>query len=269
MNRIVSPNLSRKTRQKNRIFLEVNMYYLIDLYQLSRIPFESKTTLLTYWRFRLYRDHCFGEAPPLNFRDLNVTGNDVYATEFDGPWLRRFQVVDEAGRSQDIRTWTKEIKEVNAMYHFPYRRPAPAQARFRIDPVDMGSKMPLRKGRYGAFTKQRLVEACGVPKLDWEDDLLGFTPVRDNSAPKKPRNRSWKSDYSGGTRSWKDNTKNTSQWGRHIERVKEMPVRKNAADEFDIEGLVRDLVESNEEVSAPATGETAVMLISAAAGCET
>ena len=70
-------------------------------------------------------------------------------------------------------------------------------------------------------------------------------------------------------RSWKDNTKNTSQWGRHIERVKEMPVRKNAADEFDIEGLVRDLVESNEEVSAPATGETAVMLISAAAGCET
>lgn len=48
-----------------------------------------------------------------------------------------------------------------------------------------------------------------------------------------------------------------------------MPVRKNAADEFDIEGLVRDLVESNEEVSAPATGETAVMLISAAAGCET
>ena len=60
--------------------------------------FESKTILLTYWRFRLYRDHCFGEAPPLNFRDLNVTGNDVYATEFDGPWLRRFQVVDEAGR---------------------------------------------------------------------------------------------------------------------------------------------------------------------------
>ena len=65
------------------------------MYQLSRIPFESKTILLTYWRFRLYRDHCFGEAPPLNFRDLNVTGNDVYATEFDGPWLRRFQVVDE------------------------------------------------------------------------------------------------------------------------------------------------------------------------------
>ena len=31
------------------------MYYLIDLYQLSRIPFESKTTLLTYWRFRLFR----------------------------------------------------------------------------------------------------------------------------------------------------------------------------------------------------------------------
>ena len=101
------------------------MYYLIDLYQLSRIPFESKTTLLTYWRFRLYRDHCFGEAPPLNFRDLNVTGNDVYATEFDGPWLRRFQVVDEAGRSQDIRTWTKEIKEVNRARLTEYKKYRP------------------------------------------------------------------------------------------------------------------------------------------------
>lgn len=242
------------------------MYYLIDLYQQVQTPFESKMDLLAYWRFRMRQNRRYGEAPSLDFRDLNVTGNDVYATEFDGPWLRRFQVVDETGRSQDIRTWSKEIAAVNAMTHFPYRRYAPTQARFRVDPVEMGSKMPLRKGRYGAFAKQRLVEACGTPELDWEDDLLGFTPIRDNSAP-KPKNRRMKSGYNG-SRSWKDNTKNASQWGRHIERVKEMPVRKNAADEFDVEGLIQDLVDHNEETPAPVVGETAVMLIPAAAGCE-
>lgn len=245
------------------------MYYLIDLYQQSRIPFESKTILLTYWRFQLHRDRCFGEAPPLDFQDLNVTGNDVYATELDGPWLRRFQVVDEAGRSQDIRTWTKEIKDVNAMSHFPYRRPASAHARFRMEPVDMGSKMPLRKGRHGAFTKQRLREACGAPELDLKDDLLGFIPLRDNSAP-KPRDHSWKSDYSGGSRSWKDSTKNSSQWGRHIERVAEMPTRKSEAEELDVEKLVQELVDSNEEIPAFASDdcETTMLLIPAVASCE-
>lgn len=229
------------------------MYYLIDLHQQTQTPFGSRLDLLTHWRFRLRkRSHYLGEAPLLNFDDLNVTGNDMFATAFSGPWLRRFQVVDEAGRSQDIRTWTKEIAAVNAMSHFPYRRSAPSQTRFRVDPVDMGSKMPLRKGRYSAFTKQRLREACGVPELDFEYDLLGYSPVRDNSRPRNTKTF-WKRGYNG-SRSWKSNTKNASQWGRHAGRIKKMPCRRDVIDDFDADAMMLELnrLDANPDIPAAA-----------------
>ena len=93
------------------------MYYLIDLYQQTRTPLGSRMDVLIHWRFHLYHDWSSIFTPLLNFRDLNITGRDVYATEVDAPRLRRFQVVDKAGRSQDIRTWSKEISVVNGMSH--------------------------------------------------------------------------------------------------------------------------------------------------------
>ena len=99
------------------------MYYLIDLYQQTRTPLGSRMDVLIHWRFHLYHDWSSIFTPLLNFRDLNITGRDVYATEVDAPRLRRFQVVDKAGRSQDIRTWSKEISVVNGMSHFPWSMP--------------------------------------------------------------------------------------------------------------------------------------------------
>lgn len=219
------------------------MYYLIDLTNQSQKTFETKTDLLAHWRFRL-RHESWYFAPLLDFRDLNITGRDMFSAEGVSPRLRRFQVLDNEGRSQDIRTWTEEIKVVNSMPSFPHRRQAPSQARFRIDPADAGSKMPMRKGRCGAFIKQRLRDAEGVIEFDYEDDLLGFTPVRDNAAP-RTRSRLCRSD--GRTlRSWKEHTKNTSQWGRHSERAAETPIRKRPFDqELDIEKLALELCVQN------------------------
>lgn len=216
------------------------MYYLIDLSDQTRMPFESKVALLAFWRFRTVR---YGVPDPLNFNNLNVTGKDTYNPLFTDPWMRQYQVVDDEGRSQDIRTWEKEIKLVNAMDHRPEGASDSSSARFRIGPVASGSKMPLRKGRYGAFTRQRMMDRQrAAQQVDYEDDLLGLTPVRDNSRPRLRSGDPWGKDRDYRSRSWKNHTRNTSQWGRHSERAAEMPIRKRTFEELDLEELARELI---------------------------
>lgn len=139
------------------------MYHLINLENQTRKSFETRIDLLAHWRFQLRHDSRFSSitTPPLNFNNLNVTGKDVYASEISGPWLRCFQVLDEEGRSQDIRIWKKEIEVVNAMEHFPWRYPDYTAPRFRREPAVMGRKRLYRKGRYNSFTKQKLRDKKG------------------------------------------------------------------------------------------------------------
>lgn len=106
----------------------------------------------------------------------------------------------------------------------------------------MGAKLPLRKGRYGAFTRQRLRDLRGTPQIDCEDDLLGFTPVRDKTRPRLQRSLCWGKEGERKSRSWKSQTKNTSQWGRHAERAAEIPIRKRIFEELDVEQLTAELV---------------------------
>ena len=215
------------------------MYYLIDLTNETTRTFETKVALLTHWRFRLHR--ILFPAPALNFKELNVTGKDTYtAAGIMESILRQFQVLDDEGRSQDIRTWTDEIEIVNAI-DFPFSRRTPSQARFRIDPADVGSKLPVRKSRHNAFERQRLMDRQ-IEQLDSEDDLLGFTPIRDNSRP-RPQSYERKDFHRRNrSRSWKAYTKNTSQWGRHTERAAETPIRKRTFEELDLEKLAAELI---------------------------
>ena len=222
------------------------MYHLINLENQTRKSFETRIDLLAHWRFQLRHDSRFSSitTPPLNFNNLNVTGKDVYASEISGPWLRCFQVLDEEGRSQDIRTWTKEIKYVNAMDHFPWHRSSAPAPRFRREPATVGCKMPYRKGRYNSFTKQKLRNKKGTMPLDFEDDLMGFTPVKDHSSPRTKERRPHMPNLD--IRSWKTNTKNASQWGRHLDRVSELPVRKRFPTDFDPEAMMEELAETAE-----------------------
>lgn len=221
------------------------MYHLIDLTNQTRISFETKIDLLAHWRFRLYFDARNVVPAPLNFKDLNITGNDMYGSPIVSLRMRRFQVLDDDGRSLDIRTWAEEIEIVNAMKHFPYYQHISSQASFRIDPAVSGSKTPRRKDRCGALTLQRLRDRVGTQELDYEDELLGFTPIRDNSAPRS-RNSAMQGDgkqrcKQRKCRSWKSHTKNTSQWARHIERAAETPIRKRIFDELDVEKLIHEI----------------------------
>ena len=209
------------------------MYHLINLENQTRKSFETRIDLLAHWRFQLRHDSRFSSitTPPLNFNNLNVTGKDVYASEISGPWIRCFQVLDEEGRSQDIRIWKKEIEAVNDMEHFPWRYPDYTAPRFRREPAVMGRKRLYRKGRYNSFTKQKLRDKKGSMPLDFEDDLLGFTPITDHSRPRTKERRPHKPNLD--FQSWKSSTKNFSQWGRHLDRVTERPIRKSFPADYD------------------------------------
>lgn len=219
------------------------MYYLIDLYQPTRTPLGSRMDVLIHWRFHLYHDWSSIFTPLLNFRDLNITGRDVYATEVDAPRLRRFQVVDKAGRSQDIRTWSKEISVVNGMSHFPWSMPNRRPPLFRAEPAWFGSKRTCRKAHCSSLTMQYLREQAGTIDPDFEDELLGFTPVRDSFRPRRMKKSCCPEyPYSRSSRSWKDGTKNAYQWGRHIECVKNMPIHKRVSRDTDWEVAEADYI---------------------------
>lgn len=67
--------------------------------------------------------------------------------------------------------------------------------------------------------------------MDVEDDLLGFTPMKDHS---KPRKLDWtfKKCKTSDTRSWKRTSKNRSQWARHMERAPEAPLKREVTEKM-------------------------------------
>lgn len=144
------------------------------------------------------------------------------------PWTRRFQVLNEDGRSQDIRTWKKEIEIVNAMEQFPRCHPAAHRRISRREPAVMGSKLPMRKGRLGTFSMQRLRDQHGAPQIDDEDELLDYAPVRDSTRP-RAQNCIWGKERNRKSRTWKSQTSNTSQWGRHTRRAVRLPFGRDSS----------------------------------------
>ena len=103
------------------------MYFVNDLYNDTCAKAGSMTDIAYWWHRKVGRD----------FFQLNVTGKDTHtAMEKDGSWLhiqengrsyviptykkviylRRYQVLDEDGRSVDIRTWPKSVWEWTPTY---------------------------------------------------------------------------------------------------------------------------------------------------------
>lgn len=219
------------------------MYYLVDLFENTKKEFDTKCAVLSYWRWRVIgrRFNYPSKITRLTFNELNITGKDMGLIYTFCPGhrdpetgffitsgytcsigLRRYQVLDSDGHPCDIRTWKDEIRLVEKET-FPSWIPACKTApgpRFRVDPIPYSGGYPMRNRSCGSFTLQRLKDIKNKPDFDFENDFLGFTPIRDHSKVRTPdmSYRKWKSRP---IHSWKTQSKNRSQWGRHQKRSPE------------------------------------------------
>lgn len=226
------------------------MFYIRNLLTGDEFSFHSKRALLSYWRWKIQIRDCLSTTT-FDFSELNITGKDtVYGITKSIPvmygciqmynheygWrLKTYQVLDAYQRSCDIREWMQEQNEVLAETYPSWMPPKgrPQKIRFRNGPVDYISKHPHANSQLPAFTKQRLEIYHNDFSLDFEDDLLRFTPVIDHSRPRK-LNWTYKKEKVSDIHSWKRASKNRSQWGRHMERAPEESVKS---------GIVRGLEE--------------------------
>ncbi len=206
------------------------MYTLVDLVENTAKKFDTQERLLSFWRWEIVGRTRFPEfIGEVMFDELNITGKDKhyislpfsYASDFR---LGRYQVLDEYGRSCDIRTWTSAIQSVLAETYPSWRRnpskKTKSQPRFRIDPVSCGYKRHHASHKLNTYTKQKLKDIRNKFELDTEDDLYGLTPIRDHSKPRIPDQnfRGWKiSD----NKCWKTRSKRRAQWERHMRQAPE------------------------------------------------
>ena len=236
------------------------MFYIRNLFTGAQLPFHSKRALLSYWRWRIQNRNWLSTTS-FDFSELNITGKDtVYGITKSVPvmygcirmynheygWkLKTYQVLDEYQRSCDIREWKQEQNEVLAESYPSWMPPKgrPQKIRFRNGPVDYISKHPHANSQLPSFTKQRLEICHNNFSMDFEDDLLGFTPVIDHSKPRK-LNWTYKKEKVSDIHSWKRTSKNRSQWGRHMERVPEEAAKEIIARELAAEALS----EANQEL---------------------
>lgn len=217
------------------------MYYIVDLTNGTRIPFDCKQALLFRWRQMTTRPFHYQyvngqvQSGKIEFLELNITGKDKRC---NNSILRRYQVMDDAGLSCDIRTWEKEIREVEAAEKNQWLLPLPEQKdhiRFRIDPVGgRAGKEHAHRRPLGAFTKASLSAGDRAANtLNFEDDLCSLTPVLDHSRPRKTGAAFSVPHFRGGRdgKCWKSGTKNQAQWGRHKKRCAVSAKQKSACSE--------------------------------------
>lgn len=200
------------------------LYNVIDLNSGETIASGTCQQIAHWWR-RKFKD----QKGNVNFRDLNVTGKDVViCKEKDGfslvmidgkltlitnwvrvRYLRRYQVLDEDGRSVDIRNWSKDVWE----YKPPRHRP------LVLDWVD-GSKSHFHRTSgpsmwRGTFSSS--METADETEL-LEDGLP--LPIQSNVDVRLPFNTSTVWDYYDRhhfhrkSKSWKDQSKARKQWGK-------------------------------------------------------
>ncbi len=195
------------------------MYFVNDLYNDTCAKAGSMTDIAYWWHRKVGRD----------FFQLNVTGKDTHtAMEKDGSWLhiqengrsyviptykkviylRRYQVLDEDGRSVDIRTWPKSVWEWTPTYP-PCYWPCGFKSNYhRISGPSMG------RGTYRASMNvldesELLDEALPLPIRDCSDVRFPFNGTDDVWSYYDGHHCHWRS------KSWKDQTKARKQWAKH------------------------------------------------------
>lgn len=196
---------------------ETTLYYICDLYAGKALSFQSRETLAAFWFKKFGR----------RFEDLNVTGKDTRVEYVSRPRpsalvpdklvtvsapelvTRRYQVLDEKGRSVDIRTWPEEI----------FREPKPAHAGYSLS----GAKQ-YRGHWHGPTLQLRSMREFDVD--DHMDDVE-HVAVRDRSRLRRKAVLS-PGDYEdhvccvsarSKSCSWKDQTRARKQYARHKDNV--------------------------------------------------
>ena len=176
------------------------------------------------------------------FDDLNVTGNDIRlgvaevkyhpvigAYNVIGKIRRRFQVLDQDGRSVDIRAWKQEIIDISLFGpddHGNAKRYS-NHPLFRQEPCGWGSKNLIHRMNAPAMLHRTLSDAArsGEALTDIETDafpVIDHTSVRKRGCGKRGWNcydQKWARKMNSN-RSWKDQWKTPRQWSKHKKNVK-------------------------------------------------
>lgn len=212
-------------------------YYLRDLYTGALQPFGSIYDLTRWWTKKLGRKE---------FYEFNVTGNDLHPDYDKGTLvltLRRYQVLDENGRSVDIRKLPESI------WDFPNIAYSYWPANFMPGAKSRAHRMTgpkLRRSGFRAITEPTYVTdelldettAAMLPHIDVNKinfhDNMAIPPFRDEAYYcKKERNK-----YCGSG-SWKDQSKARKSWGRH--KAPHMPRKRNWPTDLDFDQLARSM----------------------------
>lgn len=208
------------------------MYYIVYLPTGDYYLCNTKLEVISIWFTRI---HCFdlydSDDTKALFKELNVTGNDtVKVTWFDDKtyeYLRPYQVLDENGRSCDIRTWMEEIEmfqkgiKVRPLSKVCKMGEVP---RYRVDPICGIRKRHSHRALGPTMWKRAMQEIEGLnlymSSVESEDGLcsikynvkfrdrgIGVDTIWDGYESK------WHNRYSS-SKCWKDQTKARKQWGR-------------------------------------------------------
>lgn len=190
-------------------------------------------------------------TPASVFRSLNMSGNDMAAPEgcylffsywndqSDALFLRRHQVYDENGRIVDPRVWTKVYQKIVSSddpYQFMEYVPKKRQ---KVTFPHSGRKAHFHRINLPATFYQTMKFGCD----DWSGELDEFDILFDHSAMRGKRRikNDWAWDtekrlYRSSSRSWKDQTKSRTQWGKHkpsCKRAKETIIEDDLEQKYD------------------------------------
>lgn len=184
------------------------MYYLRDLLSETATPFPDAPSLARAWRAR------FGPS----FDELNVTGRDTRAgmvTRIAGrparvilervEWPRRFQVLDEDGRSVDIRAWPEAVFRDEPRH--PRRWFDASAGRHRGNPHRRGPTLQLGAMREAA--DRTYLDECDARPTRDDSGVRRKAALTPGEFADRCGARWKKSD------SWKDQTRAPRQFARH------------------------------------------------------
>lgn len=243
------------------------MYHIIDLLKNINYSCKDKMDTLLSWKRLTSGAPAWLQESKLKFHELNVTGKDMHlkAQPNGHYWntaihaylptyetvckLKRFQVIDDKGRSIDIRTWTQEIAAVNTGYYPDVARIQKLTPAFRREPAEYGRKDHAhRKGGCTMWRASMREVFCGD-----DDELTEFRPVIDHS---KFRDRGFTTSagwnnyerrhYAGwaSSKCWKDQSKSGRQWAQHKRGVSGKAIRDKRCPEpyMDIAEACADII---------------------------
>lgn len=212
------------------------MFYIHDFEKNVDIPLRSEQDVATWWKNAFFRNLPLPlQGKPVVakkfFWELNVTGKDkaveIHVTNnmdvscINSPIycellarLRRYQVLDERGRSVDIRSWPKEVWELNQNQH-------------RFGTYWYGGHRHIRRTSGPSMLRKTLraiAASADYNELDNEGLPLPISDRSKISHPFSGSNDVWDfceekfSKKYAASKSWKDQCKARHQWGKHKPR---------------------------------------------------